>query len=627
MLSSLLLLISTLRAAEPTAIEDARRLSAILDYVAVDYGAAVQDGKKTSEAEYAEQVGFLEDAVVLAARLPKAGTDVTGAVAELAAEVGALAPADQVRQDALALRGQVLDTYGVVLAPSASLSRDQGARLYAEQCAACHGATGGADTATAAQLDPVPRNFRDPQVMAELTPARAYNALTDGVKGTSMAAFGALDARARWDLAYYVFTLRHDAEAEARGSALAAAGRIEAPTVEALAGLGDAALAPGLAGAERQDAIAWIRGAVPYQEARVSLAAARDGLDQALAALRAGDRTEAKRLAGEAYLSGFEPHEASLRQVSPERVARIEEAFLGLRARIDDGASADDLASEVLRTQALLDDAEGALSGAQGARVAFVGAFLVILREGLEAALLVLLLLGFAGKQGGGATRQVHLGWLAAVGVGVLTWMASDRLIALAGARRELLEGLITLLAAAILVTAHHWLVAAADGRRRVEDIRGALGRDLGRWTLTALSFGAVYREAFEVVLFLQAIVLDGASGTGPVLAGMGAGAIGLVVLVAAALRLGRRVRPGPVLTAAGVLLSVLAVVFVGKGLRALQEAGVVPIHALGGLRLDILGIFPTFETTGAQVVLILGLAASALLPRLKARQTSGRPA
>jgi len=56
-------------------------------------------------------------------------------------------------------------------------------------------------------------------------------------------------------------------------------------------------------------------------------------------------------------------------------------------------------------------------------------------------------------------------------------------------------------------------------------------------------------------------------------------------------------------------------VVFVGKGLRALQEAGVVPIHALGGLRLDILGIFPTVETAGAQVVLILGLAASALWP------------
>lgn len=88
-------------------------------------------------------------------------------------------------------------------------------------------------------------------------------------------------------------------------------------------------------------------------------------------------------------------------------------------------------------------------------------------------------------------------------------WIAVGR-HRLAGARCELLEGAITLLAAAILVTAHHWLVAAADGRRRVEDIRGALGRDLGRWTLAGLSFGAVYREAFEVVLFLQAIVLEG---------------------------------------------------------------------------------------------------------------------
>lgn len=80
-------------------------------------------------------------------------------------------------------------------------------------------------------------------------------------------------------------------------------------------------------------------------------------------------------------------------------------------------------------------------------------------------------------------------------------------------------------------------------------------------------------------------------------------------------LRLGRRIQPGPVLKWASVLLCVMAEVFVGKGLRSLQEAGIVPIHALGGLRLDLLGIFPTAETLLAQLGVIVGLVVSAWWP------------
>lgn len=596
--------------------DDARRIAAILDYVAADYGGAVANGQITSADEYAEQVGFLQDAAALAVELPPSAMNVPGAVAALRVQVDQRAPPDQVREDALRARREVMGAYGVVLAPNAPLSRESGERLYAQQCAACHGATGGADTPTAAQLTPPPRNFRDPDVMDALSPARAYNGVTDGVKGTAMPSFAQIPASDRWNLAYYLFTLRHDAASEARGSRLAESGKVAEMSPAALAAVGDAALAPGLTDGAHDDAVAWLRGVAPYGEARISLADARDGLDRALVALRAGDREQARRLAGEAYLASFEPHEASLRQASPELVARVEEAFLSVRSRIDQGATVDEVQAEVLRAQALLDDAESLLSGARGARVAFLGALLVILREGLEAALLLMLLLGFASRESASAARQVHLGWLAALGLGVATWFASGWLIGLAGSRREMIEGAVTLLAAGVMVTAHHWLVSAADGRRRVASIRGALGGELGRWTLSLLAFGAVYREAFEVVLFLQAIVLDGGTGTTPVLMGVGVGAVLLIGLVVALLRLGRRVQPGPVLKWAGVLLCAMAVVFVGKGLRSLQEAGVVPIHALGAIRIDVLGVFPTVETTAAQVVLLLGLLASAWWPR-----------
>jgi len=620
-----LLVLATAFAGEPA--EDARRLTAILDYVAADYRGAVADGHVSDQGEYDEQVGFLADGATLAKNLPTGTVDVPAALAALQSEVGGYASADVVSAHALEIRRRVIESYGVVLAPTAPLTRDQGARLYEENCAMCHGADGGADTPTAKTLTPPPRNFRDPEVMTELSPARAFNGLTDGVKGTAMPSFEALTTQDRWNLAFYIFTLRHDADAEARGAELADEKQIERMSTADLAGVGDGSLAPGVAA--HDDAVAWLRGVAPYQtEERVSLAVARDGLDRALTALRAGDRVEARRLAGEAYLAGFEPHEESLRQAVPGQVARVEAGFLTVRAQIDDGASVAVVESEVRRTQALLDDAEASLGGARGAKLAFVGALLVVLREGLEAALLLLLLLGYAERQGAPAVRQVHAGWIAALGVGVLTWFASDSLIALAGARRELLEGGITLLAAGVLVTAHHWLVSAAEGRRRAAHIREQVfGGAAGRWTLTALAFGAVYREAFEVVLFLQAIALDGGTGTSAVLAGAAAAGVLLVGLVFAMLRLGRRVQAAPILKWAGILLCVMAVVFVGKGLRSLQEAGVVPIHSFGALRVGILGVFPTVETLGAQLALTLGLVASAWRPRWRRDEVDSRVA
>ncbi|MFZ5479481.1 MAG: c-type cytochrome [Myxococcota bacterium] len=610
---SLLLLFLPSAAAEPG--EDARRLSAILDYVAADYAGAVAGGAVTDPEEYEEQLAFLTDAADLAARLPASGVDVAMEVARLRGSVEGREGADAVAADARRLRAAVLDAYGVVLVPSAVPSRENGARLYAEQCAGCHGATGGADTPAAATMDPPPRSFRDAEVMAGLTPARAFNTVTDGVKGTAMPSFGQLSATDRWDLAFAVFTLRHDAAAEARGAAVTDSWEGGVPSLAALSGASDGELLASASG--RMDALAWLRGVATYRQAeRGAFALARESLDSAVTALGASDRVEARQQVSAAYLDGFEPHEAALRQVDARLVARVEEAFLFVRSRIDAGAAEEEVVAEVRRTQALLDDAELRLQGARGSRVAFVGALLVLLREGLEAALLLLLLLGFARPRGTAAVRSVHAGWLAAVGVGIVTWWASGRLVTIAGSSRELLEGAITLVAAAVMVTAHHWLVAAADAERRVEDIRATLGGPASAWTLGLLAFGAVYREAFEVVLFLQAIALDGGTGTGPVLAGGAAGLALLAVVVAAFLRLGRRIRPAPLLTGAGMLLCAMAVVFAGKGLRALQEAGVVPIHPFGGVRLDALGVYPTLETIGAQAALVIALVLSAAWPR-----------
>lgn len=596
-------------AVEPSpAGEDARRLCAILDYVAGDYGGAVSAGAISDAGEYAEQVGFLADAATLARRLPPSTFDAPAGVGALVDEVHAVAPPDRVAVDARALRLAIVEAYGVTVAPAAPPRIEEGRALYTEHCATCHGATGGADTDAARTLQPPPRNFLDDTVMSQLTPTRAFNALTDGVAGTAMPAFPTLSAADRWDLAFYVFGLRFTPE-EAAASG-------PAPAIDASVGhLADATeqelLAPVDPGARRPLA-ARLRLVAPYEGTTRSLEVARSGVGSGMGAWRQGDFDEARRRIGEAYLGGFEPHEAALRAADPELLVEIESAFLVLRDDTTSGGPAD---ADAERLLALLDRAEVTISGGTGAAGAFVGALLVVLREGIEAALLILLVLGLDRRRNGNARAvAVHAGWVGALVAGAITWSLSDWLIAFAGASREWMEGVVALVAAVAMVTASHWMLARVDSRRRVDAVIGRFGAGpVGVGTLALLSFGAVYREAFEVVLFLKAIALDSGDRPAPMLAGAAAAVVLLVGFVAVALRLGRRLKPAPLLTGAGVMLCVMAVVFVGKGLRALQEAGAVSIHSLQGPRLDLLGVFPTRETLLAQVCLILVLVLTAV--------------
>jgi high-affinity iron transporter len=253
--------------------------------------------------------------------------------------------------------------------------------------------------------------------------------------------------------------------------------------------------------------------------------------------------------------------------------------------------------------------------------VAFLGAIAVILREGVEAALLIMLLLGLARRQGSEVdVRAVHAGWIAAGVLGVATWFASEPLVRLGGARRELMEGIVALFAAAVLLLTGHFVLARLDAKHRVDAMKRRLA-DAGssarrKGVLATLAFVAVYREAFEVVLFLRAIALDvTAPGTGGAIAlGVGAGALLLVVVVALLLRLGRRLKPGPLLATMGTILCVLAVVLAGKGVRALQEAGVLGIHPVSVPRIDWLGVFPSLQGVVAQMVVLAAFFAIAVV-------------
>ena len=125
-----------------------------------------------------------------------------------------------------------------------------------------------------------------------------------------------------------------------------------------------------------------------------------------------------------------------------------------------------------------------------------------------------------------------------------------------------------------------------------------------GRWP--SVSFLAVYREAFETVLFYQALWIQAAPAYVPVLGGLLAAAVALVVLSWLILRGSIRLPLGLFFGATSVLLALLAVIFVGQGIAALQEAGTLPIDPVNVPAIPALGVYPNLLGLALQVALIL---------------------
>ena len=128
-------------------------------------------------------------------------------------------------------------------------------------------------------------------------------------------------------------------------------------------------------------------------------------------------------------------------------------------------------------------------------------------------------------------------------------------------------------------------------------------------WALALVSFLAVYREAFETVLFYQALWTQAAPAYAPVLGGLLAPAVALILLGWLILRGSVRLPLGLFFGATSVLLVLLAVIFVGKGIAALQEAGTLPVDPVNFPSIPALGLYPNLLGLVLQTILILIIA------------------
>lgn len=618
LLVPLLVCCSLLARAEAEPAGSAQALH-LLGYLGADYPATVANGQVLDSGEYAEQLEFYGVLQGLIAGLPanpgKAALE--QGVARLGQSIRERRDGAEVAALARQLGADLVSSYGISLTPRTVPDPARGAELFARHCSSCHGAQGSGDGPAAAGLEPPPANMHNAARMDRLSLYDLFNSISLGVEGTAMPAFAArLNERERWDLASHVASLS--------AAPLAVDGvRF---TLEQLAGV-----TPEQVAAEQgPEALAAFRAQrahppLPQRDPQQLIAFARDTLGRSLAAYRAGQHPQAYELAVAAYLEGFELVESGLNNVDAGQRKATEKAMMAYRQGVQDGVPAETAAQLLAQAQAALDKSADVLaSGQMSPWVSFLSALLILLREGVEAILVLAAILAYLNKTGqSDATRSVHFGWSLAILAGIVTWAVAAYLIDVSGTQRELLEGGSALFASVVLLWVGVWMHDRRHAAAWQDYIKHSLVGSGGRFGFALLAFISIYRELFEIILFYETLWLQaGAAGHGMVLGGSAAALVLLLGIAWVILRGSRRLPLATFFGINAVLLCSLSVVFAGHGVSALQEAGILKTHPVPFVDIDWLGVRADALSLGAQLLALLAVAAFYARSWLNARRT-----
>lgn len=369
----------------------------------------------------------------------------------------------------------------------------------------------------------------------------------------------------------------------------------------------------------------------------VELDEARALIDRAVELYEKGDAEEAYTAARNAYLDHFEFVEIPLRVRDEALTLTLEEDFANLRNQIEAGMAVDVVKDTVAEVKRDLDDAERVLAepGLAAPILAAGYSFMIMLREGLEAVLIVAAVLGYLEASRNGRYKGAVIKGVGLAGVAtILTFVAAAVLINIAPVQRELLEAATAVLAVVMLFYVSFWLITRLEHRRWMEFVKAKVWTATSTGSTLALAgvgFTAVYREGFETVLFYQALLSFARGLTQWVVLGA---VLGLAVLVGVGFSIFRAGRKVPIklfLGTAVVLVMVLSVAFAGNAVRSLQQSATIPVTFLEGVpRLPIFlaeltGWHPTAQTLLTQAVLALIYVAGAIwtfviLPRREKR-------
>lgn len=349
-------------------------------------------------------------------------------------------------------------------------------------------------------------------------------------------------------------------------------------------------------------------------------------LDEAERIYLSGDVEGGKDGVNTAYYRRYETlgfEKQVMARISGDRVSAVEMEFALIKKAMNDGDDAQVAAhTQTLKTY-LVEDA-AVLDGQSNAQTSqnnpwlsgFLPSLLVILREGMEAILVMAAVLAYLVKAGHrDKTKWVWLGFGLALAASVCLAVLFSMFAQLAGANQELLEGITALIAVAMLIWVSNWMIGKSSGQAWDKYIKDQTDTALSRGSLLGLVFIvflAVLREGAETILFYVPVFSQASDALQYVWIGMGVGVAILVIVYLLIQFAAVRIPLRPFFIVTSLLLALMAFTFTGSGIKELQEADVVSLTYIEGFpTIDLLGIYPRVENLCAQalvLVIIVGL-------------------
>lgn len=615
-------------AANSFASSTENRILSLVDYIGGDYKNAVLNGEVINSDEYNEMLEFSKEAKALFSTLKSSDGDkanIESEVYELSNLILSKSSVSEVENLSNTIKERLISSYGIIPHPQARPSLEVGEEFYNNTCAHCHGLTGAGDGQLAQGLNPLPSNFVDPDFYAGLSPFKVYNTMAFGISGTGMPAFPQIPDDKKWDVAFYVMSLPSQDKTLNYSDDLVLGIDNELKDYKNLATLTNEQLKNNLGNSldsgDQDLAVSYLRGGLIDQSTsstNSAIVTTKEMLDESLKLYQDGNTQESYEKALDAYLLGFEQIEPDLFVKDRGFTTQVEASFGNYRNAIKSGKPVREVQNLNVHLQEELTSAAEILKpGSSSNLISFLNSFAIILREGLEAILIIAAIIAFLNATGSRRSiKYIHYGWIAALLAGFITWFLARSVISISGVQREIIEGVTALTAAAVLFYVSYWLITKIEVKKWKEYIQGKVESAVSRNSIIALasvSFFAVYREAFETVLFYQALWYQAESSQSAVIWGLVAGVGVLVVLFYVIFKMALRIPIKYFFTVTSIFLYFLAFILLGKGIKELQEAGVInatPVEFPPYI--DAIGFYPTLQTAVPQGLLVLAFVFAA---------------
>ena len=328
--------------------------------------------------------------------------------------------------------------------------------------------------------------------------------------------------------------------------------------------------------------------------------------------------------------SGEEKYQKNKYRTTSDKTKQV---LLKKAKTLDELAAAEKGAAEPAAEEIAAETVEADQSSPQW--LTFLGAFGIIVREGLEAILVIAAIIAYLVKSGNGRSlKNVYIGALA----GILASFAAaavlyfvKQAVAGAGMAQELIEGITALIAVCVLFYVSNWMISKAEAAAWTGYIDSKVRSGVEKrsaFTLAFTAFLSVFREGAEVVLFYQPMLQEGNAGM--VWAGFGAGVVILVFVYLAITKLSIKLPIKVFFTATSILMAVMCVSFLGSGIKELAEGNLFDLTLrVPGIPendvIQIFGIYPYLEALVPQLILAVILLITFMVAHYRGRLEAQR--